>query len=68
MQASSVPSLPDEVPGGTRGDRGQVTSFLPAAVLSVSPVLLVGVPQVAVVAILLPVLSAGFHALVVAAS
>ena len=38
-----------------------------AEVLSFGPVLLVGSPEVAVVAILLPVSSAGFDALVVTA-
>ena len=67
-EACSVYSLPEKVEGGIRVDRGQVASFLPAEVFSVSPGLLVGAPQVAVLPVLLPVLFAGFDACVVAAS
>ena len=67
-EACSVYSLPEKVEGGIRVDRGQVASFLPAEVFRVSPGLLVGAPQVAVLPVLLPVLFAGFDACVVAAS
>ena len=68
-QASSFRSLQDKVFGGISvGSRGQVAPCLLAEVLSVSPVLRIGVPQVAVLPILLPVLFAGFHALVLAAT
>ena len=53
--------------GGSGGNRGQVSALLLAEVLSIVPVLLVGVPEVAVVAVLLPALFAGFDALVPAA-
>ena len=53
--------------GGTGGNRGQVSSLLLAEVLSISPALWVVAPEVAVVAVLLPALFAGFDALVPAA-
>merc|ERR1719507_2449258 len=69
VQASSFRFLQDIVVGGIGVDsRGQVPPRLLAEVLSVSPVLGLGVPQVAVRPILLPVLFAGFHALVLAAA
>ena len=49
-------------------DRSQVAYFLPAEVFSISPVLLVGAPQIAVLPVLLPVFFAGFNAIVVAAT
>ena len=67
--ASSFRFLQDIVVGGIGVDsRGQVAARLLAEVLGVSPVLGLGVPQVAVRPILLPVLFAGFHALVLAAA
>ena len=54
--------------GGTRGNRGQVATLFETEVFSSSPVLLVGVPQEAVVPNLLPGLFAGFDALVATAS
>ena len=53
--------------GGIGGDGGQVSSLLLAEVLSISPALWVVAPEVAVVAVLLPALFAGFDALVPAA-
>ena len=53
--------------GGIGGDRGQVSPLLLAEVLRISPVLLVGAPEVAVVAVPLPAFFAGFDALVPAA-
>ena len=53
--------------GGIGGDRGQVSTFILAEVFGINPVLLVSAPKVAVVAILLPVMSAGINALVSAA-
>ena len=53
--------------GGSGGNRGQVSALLLAEVLSIVPVLLVGVPEVAVLAVLLPALFAGFDAIVLAA-
>ena len=53
--------------GGIGGNRGQVSSLLLAEVLSISPALWVVAPEVAVVAVLLPALFAGFNALVPAA-
>ena len=44
-----------------------MSALLLAEVLSIVPVLLVGVPEVAVVAVLLPALFAGYDALVPAA-
>ena len=41
-----------------------MSALLLAEVLSIVPVLLIGVPEVAVVAVLLPALFAGFNALV----
>ena len=52
---------------GSGGNRGQVSALLPAKVLSISPALLVGAPEVAVVAVLLPALFAGFDAIVIVA-
>ena len=49
------------------GNRSQVSSLLLAEVLSISPVLWVVAPEVAVVAVLLPAFFAGFNALVPAA-
>ena len=67
VQACSVHPLHDKVSGGVRGDRGQMSALLLAEVLSIVPVLLVGVPEVAVVAVLLPALFTGVNALVPAA-
>ena len=67
LQACSVHPLQDKVFGGVRGDRGQMAALPLAEVLSFGPFLLVGSPEVAVVAILLPVSSAGFDALVATA-
>ena len=53
--------------GGIGGDRGQVSALLLAEVLRISPVLLVGAPEVAVVAVPLPAFFAGFDALVLSA-
>ena len=53
--------------GGIGGDGGQVSALLLAEVLRISPVLLVGAPEVAVVAVPLPAFFAGFDALVPAA-
>ena len=53
--------------GGSGGNRGQVSALLLAEVLSISPVLWVVAPEVAVVAVLLPALFTGFNALVPAA-
>jgi len=65
---SVLHSLQHKVIGGSRMDRRQVASFLPAEVFSISPVLLVGAPQIAVLPVLLPVFFAGFNAIVVAAT
>ena len=65
---SVLHSLQHKVIGGSRMDRSQVASFLPAEVFSISPVLLVGAPQIAVLSVLLPVFFAGFNAIVVAAT
>ena len=53
--------------GGIGGDRGQVSTFILAEVFGINPVLLVSAPEVAVVPILLPAMSAGINALVLAA-
>ena len=66
VQACSVHPLHDKVSGGVRGDRGQMSALLLAEVLSIVPVLLIGAPEVAVVAVLLPALFAGFDAIVIA--
>jgi len=67
VQAFSVHPLQDKVSGGVRGDRGQMAALPLAEVFSFGPVLLVGSPEVAAVAILLPVFSAGLDALVATA-
>ena len=66
-QACSVHPLHDKVSGGVRGDRGQMSALLLAEVLSIVPIFLIGAPEVAVVAVLLPALFAGFDAIVLAA-
>ena len=53
--------------GGIGGNRGQVSAFFLAEVLSTGPVLLVGAPEVAVIVVLFPALFAGFDALVLSA-
>ena len=67
VQACSVHPLHDKVFGGVRGDRSQMTAHFLTEVFSVGPLLLVGAPEEAVVAVLLPALFAGFNALVPAA-
>ena len=64
VQACSLHPLHDKGFGGVRGVRGQMAALPLAEVLSFGPVLFVGSPEVAVVAILLPVISAGLDALV----
>ena len=59
VQAFYVHSLHDIFVDGMRGDRGQMAALIHAELLSISPVLIVGAPQVAVVSILLPTLSTG---------
>ena len=66
-EACSLHLLHHILVGGIGGDGGQVSSLLLAEVLSISPALWVVAPEVAVVAVLLPALFAGFNALVPAA-
>ena len=67
VQTFYVHFLHDIFLDGIRGDRGQMAALPLAEVLSFGPVLLVGSPEVAAVAILLPVFSAGLDALVATA-
>ena len=67
VQACSVHPLHDKVFGGVRGDGSQMTAHFLTEVFSVGPLLLVGAPEEAVVAVPLPALFAGFNALVPAA-
>ena len=66
-EACSLHLLHHILVGGIGGDGSQVSALLLAEVLSIVPVLLVGAPEVAVVAVLLPAFFAGFDALVPAA-
>ena len=66
-QACSVHPLHDKVSDGVRGDGSQMSALLLAEVLSIVPIFLIGAPEVAVVAVLLPALFAGFDAIVIAA-
>ena len=59
VQAFYVHSLHDIFVDGIRGDRGQMAALIHAELLSISPVLIGGAPQVGVVSILLPTLSTG---------
>ena len=60
-------ALQDELLGGIGVDRGQMTSFSTAKVLSRGPVLLLVAEEVAMVSVRLPAFRAGFHAFVLAA-
>ena len=57
----------NESSGGIGVDRGQMTSFSTAKVLSRGPVLLLLTPEVAIVSVRLPTFRAGFDAFVLAA-
>ena len=59
-----VDSFLDIFIDGIRGDRGQMATLIHAELLGISPVLLGGAPQVAVVSILLPTFPTGCNVIV----
>ena len=66
-KVSSCQAFQDELLGGIGVDRGQMTSFSTAKVLSRGPVLLLVAKEVAMVSVRLPTFRAGFDAFVLAA-